>query len=90
MNLLNFIEQYPDEDSCKLKLKALRDNQCKLYGQIELDEGFFSTEVEPEEKGKPIKRGRGSQKRAKYWLSSKAGKLIARRQKKESLVRLAS
>jgi len=27
MNLLNFISQYPDEDSCKLKLKAIRDKE---------------------------------------------------------------
>lgn len=25
MNLLNFISQYPDEDSCKHKFKAIRD-----------------------------------------------------------------
>lgn len=159
MNLLNFISQYPDEDSCKLKLKAIRDKEgvvcrhcgrkdhywkrdkwqyeckaCKtrttlqsgtimhgsqlplrywfvamhlitstkksfsatelqrqlghkhyeaiwtmlhklrlamgkrddqyiLSGQIELDEGFFSTEVNSDDKDKPLKRGRGSQKR---------------------------
>ncbi|KAA6331334.1 hypothetical protein EZS27_020055, partial [termite gut metagenome] len=26
---------------------------------MELDEGFFSTEIEEEEKGTPLKRGRG-------------------------------
>ena len=26
MNLLNFITQYPDEDSCILKFKEVRDN----------------------------------------------------------------
>ena len=161
MNLLNFISQYPDEDSCKLKLKAIRDKEgiecrhcgskehywkkdkwqyecknCKtrttlrsgtimhgsrlplrywfiamhlltstkksfsavelqrqlghkyyepiwtmlhklrlamgkrddqymLSGQIELDEGFFSTAIPTEDKDKPLKRGRGSQKKTK-------------------------
>ena len=161
MNLLNFISQYPDEDSCKAKLKAIRDKEgvvcrhcggkehywkkdkrlyeckaCKtrttlqsgtvmhgsqlplrywfiaihlltstkhsfsalelqrqlghkyydpiwamlhklrsamgkrddqyqLSGQIELDEGFFSTSIAVEDKDKPLKRGRGSQKKTK-------------------------
>lgn len=168
MNLLNFIGQYPDEDSCKLKLKAIRDNEgvvcrhcgskdhywksdkwqyecktCKtrttlrsgtvmhgsqlpfrywfvamhlltstkksfsaielqrqlghkyyepiwtmlhklrlamgkrdgqyeLSGQIELDEGFFATEVKPEEKSKPLKRGRGSQKKTKVLVMAES------------------
>jgi hypothetical protein len=42
-----------------------RDAQYTLSGQIELDEGFFSTQVKPEEKNKPLKRGRGSQKKSK-------------------------
>ena len=40
-----------------------RDSQYELCGTIELDEGFFSTEVPEEEKDKPLKRGRGSQKK---------------------------
>jgi len=35
MNLLNFISQFPDEDSCKLKLKASRDKEgviCRHCG----------------------------------------------------------
>lgn len=32
---------------------------------IELDEGFFSTEVSADEKAKPLKRGKGSQKKSK-------------------------
>jgi hypothetical protein len=27
MNLLNFVEQYPDESICKTKWKAIRDQQ---------------------------------------------------------------
>ena len=168
MNLLNFIGQYPDEDSCKLKLKSIRDKEgvvcshcgskdhywksdkwqyeckkCKtrttlrsgtvmhgsqlpfrywfvamhlltstkksfsaielqrqlghkyyepiwtmlhklrlamgkrdgqyeLSGQIELDEGFFSTEVRPGEKNKPLKRGRGSQKKTKVLIMAES------------------
>ena len=168
MNLLNFISQFPDEDSCKLKLKAIRDKEgvichhcggkdhywksdkwqyecktCKtrttlrsgtvmhgsqlpirywfvamhlltstkksfsavelqrqlghkyyepiwvmlhklrlamgkrdgqysLSGQIELDEGFFSTEVKPQDKDKPRKRGRGSQKATKVLVMAES------------------
>jgi len=42
-----------------------RDAQYTLSGMIELDEGFFSTERDEEEKTKPLKRGRGSQKKSK-------------------------
>ena len=42
-----------------------RDDQYQLSGQIELDEGFFSTAIEVEDKDKPLKRGRGSQKKTK-------------------------
>lgn len=168
MNLLNFISQYPDEESCKLKLKAIRDKEgivchhcgskdhywksdkwqyecktCKtrttlrsgtvmhgsqlplrywfvamhlltstkksfsalelqrqlghkyyepiwamlhklrlamgkrdgqyeLSGQIELDEGFFATEVKADEKHKPLKRGRGSQKKTKVLVMAES------------------
>lgn len=50
----------------KLRLSIRkRDSQYKLSGQIELDEGFFATETEPEEKEKPLRRVRGSQKKCK-------------------------
>jgi hypothetical protein len=42
-----------------------RDEQYPLAGVIELDEGFFSTEIDEDEKTKPLKRGRGSQKKSK-------------------------
>jgi hypothetical protein len=178
MNLLNFINQFPDEDSCKLKFKAIRDKQgvtchhcggtdhywksdkwqyeckrCKtrttlrsgtvmhgsqlplrywfiaihlltstkksfsalelqrqlghkyyepiwtmlhklrlamgkrddlysLSGQIELDEGFFSTEVKPEDKFKPRKRGRGSQKRSKVLVMTESNDVEGKPKKK--------
>lgn len=42
-----------------------RDEQYELCGAMELDDGFFSTEIKEEEKDKPLKRGRGSQKKSK-------------------------
>ena len=178
MKLLNFISQYPDEDSCKLKLKAIRENegivcrhcggtvhywkqdkwqyeckackfrttlrsgtvmhcsklpfhywfiaihlltstkkslsalelqrqlghkfyepiwtmlhklrlvmgerdkQYKLSGQIELDEGFFSTSILSENKGKPLKRGRGSQKKTKVLVMTESKEVEGKKTKK--------
>ena len=42
-----------------------RDSEYELTGVIELDEGFFSTVRQDNEKNKPLKRGRGSQKKSK-------------------------
>ena len=42
-----------------------RDEKYELKGMVELDEGFFVTEVSEEEKNEPRKRGRGSQRRSK-------------------------
>jgi hypothetical protein len=42
-----------------------RDGEYVLAGRIELDEGYFSTEIPKEEKKHPLKRGRGSQKKSK-------------------------
>jgi len=42
-----------------------RDGEYELSGVIELDEGFFSTIRSDIEKDKPLKRGRGSQKKTK-------------------------
>jgi len=46
-------------------LMGKRDEEYTLSGTLELDEGFFSTVVVEEEKDKPLKRGRGSQKKSK-------------------------
>ena len=40
-----------------------RDSLYNLFDQVELDEGFFSTETPEDEKCKPLKRGRGSQRK---------------------------
>jgi len=42
-----------------------RDLEYQLTDVIELDEGFFSTITDEVEKGKPLKRGKGSQKKSK-------------------------
>jgi hypothetical protein len=42
-----------------------RDGEYILAGRIELDEGYFSTEKSQSEKEKPLKRGRGSQRKSK-------------------------
>lgn len=49
-----------------------RDEQYQLSGQIELDEGFFSTEISDEEKDKSLKRGRGSQKKTKVLVMAES------------------
>lgn len=51
---------------CKLRdVMGKRDDRYQLTAQVELDEGFFSIELPDTEKDKPLKRGRGSQKKAK-------------------------
>ena len=42
-----------------------RDDKYTLKGMIELDEGFFSTEVPFEKKGEKLKAGAGSQRKSK-------------------------
>jgi len=42
-----------------------RDNNYTLCGELELDDAFFTTHVPKEEKDKPLKRGRGSQRKSK-------------------------
>jgi hypothetical protein len=57
------------------KLRAVmgkRDSQYTLEGIIELDEGFFSTEISENEKDKPLKRGRGSQKKSKVLVMAES------------------
>ena len=57
----------------KLRLAmGKRDAEYDLKEIIELDEGFFSTEMEEEEKSKPLKRGRGSQKKTKVLVMAES------------------
>jgi hypothetical protein len=47
----------------KLRLSmGKRDEEYILAGAIELDDGFFTTEIPEENKGEKLKRGRGRQK----------------------------
>ena len=49
-----------------------RDAEYTLCGVLELDEGFFSTEISENEKDKPLKRGRGSQKKSKVLVMAES------------------
>lgn len=42
-----------------------RDAKYKLSGQVELDEAFFPTRLDSDQKDEPLKRGAGSQKQTK-------------------------
>ena len=51
---------------CKLRdVMGKRDERYCLIGSVELDEGFFTVELQEEEKNKSLKRGRGNQWKAK-------------------------
>ena len=54
------------------QIMGKRDEGYALSGVIELDEGFFSTEIDDEEKTKPLKRGRGSQKKSKVLVMAES------------------
>ena len=49
-----------------------RDAEYILAGRIELDEGYFATEIPNSEKDKPLKRGRGSQKKSKVLVMAES------------------
>ena len=49
-----------------------RDIKYQLEGVIELDEGFFTTEIEQNQKNEPLKRGRGSQKKSKVLVMAES------------------
>jgi Zn ribbon nucleic-acid-binding protein len=51
---------------------GVRDASYPLCDVVELDEGFFSTEMKEDEKGKPLKRGRGSQKKSKVLVMAES------------------
>lgn len=59
-----------------------RDDLYQLSGGIELDEGFFSTEIADNEKNKPLKRGRGSQKKTKVLVMTESREVEGKTTKK--------
>jgi hypothetical protein len=58
---------------------GMRDACYQLWEVIELDEGFFTAEIDEEEKDKPLKRGRGSQKKRKVLVMAESVPLKAER-----------
>ena len=54
------------------QVMGMRDACYQLSKVVELDEGFFSTEMEENEKDKPLKRGRGSQKKSKVLVMAES------------------
>ena len=61
------------------KLRAAmgtRDSRYEVSGMVEVDEGFFSTEVPEGDKDKPLKRGKGSQKKTKVLVMAKTKVLV--------------
>jgi hypothetical protein len=59
-----------------------RDAIYPLTGSIELDEGFFSTEIPVQEKDKELKRGRGSQKKTKVLVMAESKEIEGKKTKK--------
>jgi len=53
-----------------------RDGEYVLAGQIELDEGYFTTEKPEKEKHEKLKRGRGSQKKTKVLVMVESQKIL--------------
>lgn len=62
------MEQYPPVWLMMMKLRSIMGKREEMYmldGKIELDEAFFPTRIEESEKGKPLRRGAGSQRQTK-------------------------
>jgi hypothetical protein len=51
---------------------GIRDARYHLKEVVELDEGFFTTEIDESEKDKPLKRGHGSQKKTKVLVMAES------------------
>ena len=49
-----------------------RDSLYKLSGQMELDEGLYTTEIPINQKDEPLKRGRGSQRKSKVLVMAES------------------
>lgn len=65
-----------------------RDSRYKLNGSIELDDAFFTISLEDEKKGEKLKRGRGSQRKAKVLVIAESQQLenIDKRRKVQKAV----
>ncbi len=60
-----------------------RDEKYSLSGVIELDEEIFSTEIDDNEKKKPMKRVRGGQKKSKVLVMAESQPVEGQTTKKE-------
>lgn len=49
-----------------------RDSKYTLLGSVEVDEGFFSTEIPDKQKNEPLKRGAGSQAKTKVLVMAES------------------
>ena len=57
----------------KLRLiMGKRDAEYSLKEVVEIDDGFFSTEIPDDQKDQPLKRGRGSQKKTKVLVMAES------------------
>lgn len=56
-------------------IMGMRDGKYTLKGDIEIDEGFFTTEIPSEEKEEPLKRGAGSQAKAKVLVITESSEV---------------
>ncbi len=65
-----------------------RDSRYKLNGSIELDDAFFTISLENDKEGEKLKRGRGSQRKAKVLViaeSQKSEKIDSRKKIQKSV-----
>lgn len=56
-------------------IMGIRDGKYTLKGDIEIDEGFFTTEIPSEEKDEPLKRGAGSQAKTKVLVIAESSEV---------------
>ena len=61
-----------------------RHDSYELYGEMELDDGFFSTPVAKDKKEEPLKRGRGSQKKTTVLVMTESEKVSEPKKGKKS------
>jgi hypothetical protein len=62
------------------KLRSImgqRDSSYKLAGDLEIDEGFFTTERPHDEQGQPLRAGRGSQRKAPVLVMAESTSVAA-------------
>jgi transposase-like protein/DNA-directed RNA polymerase subunit RPC12/RpoP len=61
-----------------------RDDKYNLSGELELDDGFFTTVIPEEKKGEKLKRGRGSQKKSKVLVMAESEEVAIPKKNKKT------